>query len=75
MDPVDDRITAAQLMALRDDATAHQKIADVLGVRNMAPNLAARSLRDIAEFVETGDATLAAQLIHAAIVRQSRSAG
>lgn len=74
MDPIDERITAAQLMALRKEPNAQQTIAELLCVGQMAPKLALNAQREIAEFVETGDATRASQMIHAAMVRRSRSA-
>ena len=72
MEPIDERITAAQLMALRGEPDAAGKISHLLGVDLMPPLLAVRTCRDVAEFVLTGDAVLAAQLIHAAIVRTKR---
>jgi hypothetical protein len=75
MEPIDERITAAQLMALRSDPHGARKICDLLGVDLMAARLAERTRLDIAEFVVTGDAVLAAQLIHAAIVRTKRGGG
>ena len=69
MEPVDERITAAHLMAMRLDAGATDAIARLLSINQMPPNLAARTKREIGEFVVSGDATLASQLIHAAMVR------
>lgn len=62
-------------MALRSEPRGAEAIARLLGVPSMAANLAVRAQREIAEFVETGDATAAAQLIHAAMVRRGRSEG
>jgi len=73
MEPIDERITAARLMVLRNEPNAPVAIATLLGVPAMPPNLAERANGDIAKFVANGDATLAAQLIHAAEVRRSRS--
>ncbi len=73
MEPIDERITAAQLMALRRERGAPQAIAKLLGVAAMPPHLGRRTEKEIAEFVETGDATLAAQLIHGAAVRRTRA--
>jgi hypothetical protein len=73
MEPIDRRITAPQLLAMRASENAAQKIAELLGVDGMATRLAAHTIAEIEEFVATGDATAAAQLVHAAMVRQQRS--
>jgi hypothetical protein len=73
MEPIDRRITAAQLLAMRAGENAAQKIAALLGVDAMAQRLACHTLAEIEDFVATGDATAAAQLVHAALVRQQRS--
>lgn len=70
--PVDQRITAAQLVALKDRPDALEKIAELLQVERMPANLKAKSLAEIEQFVFTGNATQASQLIHAALVRQRR---
>ncbi len=72
MEPIDERITAAQLMVLRTEPNAPVAIATLLGVPAMPQHLAVRAEREIADFVQSGDATVAAQLIHAAAVRRSR---
>lgn len=74
MEPIDERITAAQLMALRADPNAAREICTLLGVDVMPALLAERTRGDVDRFIVTGDATLAAQLIHAAMVRQQRGA-
>ena len=74
MEPIDERITAAQLLSLRGGANPAESIATLLGVEAMPPRLAARTLVDIGTFVATGDAIAASQLIHAAIVRRRRGA-
>lgn len=73
MEPIDERVTAARLMVLRSEPNAAAAIAATLGVPAMPRSLAERATGEINEFVTTGDATLAAQLIHAAEVRRSRS--
>ena len=73
MEPVDKRITAAQLMALRAEKNAGQLIAALLGVNRMHGTLATRTIEEIESFIENGDAVLAAQLIHATMVRRSRT--
>jgi hypothetical protein len=73
MEPIDTRITAAQLMVLRGEPHSGEAISKLLGVDGMPPNLAVRAKREIAEFVASGDATVAAQLIHSAGVRRARS--
>ena len=75
MEPVDKRITAAQLMALRREPNGTDAIARLLGLEAMPPRLALRTAAEIQEFVVTGDAVLAAQLIHASMVRQDASSG
>jgi hypothetical protein len=72
MEPIDRRITAAQLMALRGDADATRQICGLLGVEFMAPVLADRTRLEIDQFIASGDAVLASQLIHAASVRSRR---
>lgn len=72
MEPIDRRITAARLMVLRTEPNAREAIAALLGVPSMTPALAMRAARDIAAFVESGDATVAAQLIHSAGVTRSQ---
>ena len=72
MEPIDERITAPRLMMLRSEPGADVAIAKILGVSAMSVKLAERAKREIAEFVATGDATLAAQLIHSAGVRRPR---
>ena len=72
MEPIDTRITAAQLMAMRADPNAAREIGTLLGIDAMPTLLGARTRNDIDRFIETGDATLAAQLIHAAMVRRRR---
>ena len=58
-------------MALRLEPDADAAIASVLGVVRMDPVATVRTLDEIAQFVASGDATLAAQLIHAAGVRNT----
>lgn len=69
-----DRITAAHLMALRSEIDGAERIAHLLRVPEMTPKLAARTLVEILEFVGSGDAVAAAQLIHSATVRRRRVA-
>lgn len=69
MEPIDRRVTAAQLMAMRASPNAASEIAGLLRVAEMPARLAARTGDDILQFILTGDAVLAAQLIHAAMVR------
>lgn len=73
MEPIDERITAAQLMAMRDEPGACAAIGQLLGVDALPANLATRVEREIAEFVASGDAIRGSQLIHAAGVRRGRS--
>ena len=73
MEPIDERITAAQLMALRAEPNPAREICALLGIDAMPARLADRTRSDVDRFVGTGDATLAAQLIHAAMVRQRRA--
>lgn len=74
MESADTRITAARLLTLRNEATALPDIAALLGVPAMPATLAAKTTREIEAFLATGDATAAAQLVHAALVRQKRAA-
>lgn len=74
MEPIDERITAAQLMALRSEPNAAFEICALLGVDAMPVLLADRSRNDIDEFIRTGDATRASQLIHTVIVWHRRKA-
>ena len=71
-EPLNRRITAAQLMAMKHEPTAAAQIAALLGVDRMPPNLATKTVQGIAEFLAQGDATAAAQLIHASLVRRRR---
>ena len=73
VEPIDHRITAAKLVTLRDTPGAEETIADLLGVNDMAPNLAVQTLGEVGAFLRSGSAIDAAQLIHAASVRRSRS--
>lgn len=73
MEPIDRRITAAQLMALRAGANPTRAIAELFSVKEMPLVLAKRTLHEIEMFVASGDATSAAQLIHAAIVRRRKA--
>ena len=72
MDPNEGRINAAQLAALRSDADPANAIASLLGVDEMPPEMALRTRREIAQYIDSGDGVAAAQLIHVAIVRRSR---
>jgi hypothetical protein len=67
-----ERITAAKLCAMRSEPDSLAAIAALLRVQAMASNLAAKTVAEIEEFLITGDATAAAQLVHAAMVRQKR---
>ena len=58
-------------MSLRDEPNAARAIADVLGVSAMPTGEAVRTKEEIAEFLASGDATRAAQLIHMATLRKS----
>jgi hypothetical protein len=69
VEPIDRRITAATLLSLREQPNAGDEIAALLGVRTMSEGDALRTLQAIATFLRSGDATIAAQLIHAAGVR------
>ena len=67
-----ERITAAHLMTMRAEPDGARAIASLLGVTEMPAALGLRTKTGIAEFLATGDATVASQLIHAALVRQRR---
>jgi hypothetical protein len=71
-EPLKQRVTAAHLMAAKNESTAAAQIAALLGVERMPATLAAKTIREIAVFLSEGDATTAAQLIHASIVRRRR---
>jgi hypothetical protein len=73
MEPIDKRITAAQLMTLRGEPNAAAKITALLLVNEMPPTLGKRTRTEIEKFLIVGDAVMAAQLIHAAIVRRQRA--
>ena len=73
MDSSEERLNAAQLAALRTDSDAANAIASLLRVDEMPSKLADRTRREIGRYIESGDGVLAAQLIHVAIVRRSRS--
>lgn len=60
-------------MTLRAGPNPGEAIAELLGVAEMPELLAARTQDSIAEFLVTGDAIAASQLIHAAIVRRNRA--
>lgn len=72
MDSNEGRINAAQLAALRTDFDPANAIASLLRVDEMPPEMAIRTRREIAQYIESGDGVVAAQLIHVAIVRRSR---
>ncbi len=72
VNPIDQRITAARLLALRDEPRAAEVIADLLEVSKMPAPLSIRAITEIDEFVRSGNATMAAQLIHADIVRRGQ---
>ncbi len=71
MEPIDRRVTAAGLLALRDEPDAAGAIGRALQVAAMPTDLARRTSEEIQQFLASGDATLAAQLVHSAIVRRS----
>lgn len=72
MEPIDRRTTAARLVSLRGEPNAGRLIAELLGVSRMAALDAVRTAEEIDRFIESGDATQAAQLIHSASVRAAR---
>ena len=71
-EPVDQRVTAAQLVDLRARPDGPEKIAELLQVERMPPTLQQKCRDEIERFVASGDATQASQLIHASIVRRRR---
>ena len=70
MEPIDLRITAAQLLTLRDQSDAARSIAALLEVNQMDQMDALQTTQAIQTFLASGDATAAAQLIHDATVRR-----
>ena len=70
VEPIDLRINAAQLLALRDQPDAERAISLLLEVNQMDPIEALQTKREIQAFLTSGDATYASQLIHAAAVRR-----
>jgi hypothetical protein len=73
VEPIDHRITAAKLMTFRDAPGSEESIASLLGVADMAPNLAQQTRDELRAFLSSGSAVDASQLIHAASVRRRRS--
>ncbi|MES2693028.1 MAG: hypothetical protein V4773_06110 [Verrucomicrobiota bacterium] len=74
MEPIDKRLTAARLMALLDEPDPQEAIRHVLGLAEIPAPLAKQADAEIAAFIASRDATLAAQLIHAcALQREKRT--
>jgi hypothetical protein len=73
VEPIDLRVTAATLLAAREDPHAADTIARLLSVTEMDPIGAVQTRGEIGRFLESGDATFAAQLIHAATTRRRRT--
>jgi len=69
MEPIDRRITAVTLLMLRDKPHPEQALEALLRVREMAVPDSERTKQEIENFVASGSATAASQLIHAAQVR------
>lgn len=60
-------------MTFREAPDSEESIAHLLGVADMAPNLAQQTRDEVCAFLRSGSAVDASQLIHAASVRRRRS--